>query len=74
LEYVNTDFPTGVVLPDGRSATLSSDLETSAADLDRLIPGDGRALADLMGDFGKYAHRVFSAIQSRFGFEPRVKR
>jgi phytoene dehydrogenase-like protein len=59
LEYLNTDLPTGVLLPDGRSAILSSDLETSAAEFDRLSPGDGRALADLMGDFGKYAHKVF---------------
>ena len=27
LEYLNTDLPTGVVLPDGSSAVLSSDLE-----------------------------------------------
>jgi phytoene dehydrogenase-like protein len=59
LEYLNTDFPTGVVLPDGSSAVLSSDLETSTAEFDRLSPGDGRALADLMGDFGKHAHKVF---------------
>jgi phytoene dehydrogenase-like protein len=59
LEYLNTDLPTGVVLSDGRSAILSGDLETSAAEFDRLSPGDGRALADLMGDFGKYAHNVF---------------
>jgi len=59
LEYLSTDLPTGVVLPDGRSAILSSDLETSAAEFDRLSPGDGRALADLMGEFGKYAHKVF---------------
>src|SRR5258705_2719319 len=59
LEYLNTDLPTGVVLPDGSSAVLSSDVETSTAEFDRLSPGDGRALADLMGDFGKYAHKVF---------------
>jgi phytoene dehydrogenase-like protein len=41
LEYVNTDLPTGVVLPDGSSAVLSSDLETSTAEFDRLSPGDG---------------------------------
>jgi phytoene dehydrogenase-like protein len=59
LEYLNTDLPTGVLLPDGRSAILSSDLETSAAEFDRLSSGDGRAFADLMGEFGKYAHKVF---------------
>src|SRR5258708_20423589 len=55
LEYLNSVLPTGVVLPDGSSAVLSSDLETSTAEFDRLSPGDGRALAD----FGKYAHKVF---------------
>ena len=59
LEYLNTDLPTGVLLPDGRSALLSTDLETSVAEFDRLSPGDGRALAELMGEFGKYAHKVF---------------
>jgi phytoene dehydrogenase-like protein len=59
LEYLNTDLPTGVLLRDGRSAILSSDLETSVAEFDGLSSGDGRALADLMGDFGKYAHKVF---------------
>ncbi len=59
LEYLNTDLPTGVVLPDGSSAVLSSDLETSIAEFDRLSSGDGQALADLMGEFGKYAYKVF---------------
>jgi len=59
LEYLNTDLPTGVLLPDGTSGILSGDLKTSAAEFDRLSPGDGQALADLMGEFGKYAHKVF---------------
>src|SRR6266478_5741388 len=52
LEYLNTDLPTGVLLPDGTSGILSGDLKTSAAEFDRLSPGDGQALADLMGEFG----------------------
>src|SRR5258708_12015860 len=56
LEYLNTDLPTGVVLPDGSSAVLSSDLETSIAEFDRLSPGVGRHLAGFMGDFGKFGN------------------
>ena len=53
LEYLNTSLPTGGLLPDGRSGIISSDLETSAAEFDRLSPGDDQAFADLIGEFGK---------------------
>jgi phytoene dehydrogenase-like protein len=59
LEYLNTNLPTGVLLPDGSSGILSSDLKTSAAEFDRLSPRDGQALVDLVDEFGKYAHKVF---------------
>jgi phytoene dehydrogenase-like protein len=39
VEYLNTDVPTGVLLPDGRSGILSSDLEISAAEFERLSYG-----------------------------------
>jgi phytoene dehydrogenase-like protein len=59
LEYLNTDLPTGVLLPDGKSGVLSTDIETNAAEFDRLRFGDGRAFEDLMDEFGKYAHKIF---------------
>ena len=59
LEYLNTDLPTGVLLPDGSSGILSRDLEASAAEFDRLSPGDGQALTDLMAGFGTYANKIF---------------
>src|SRR5579859_4451063 len=59
LRYLNTDLPTGVSLPDGRSAVLSSSLEANVAEAERLAPGDGAALAELMGEFGPVAEPVF---------------
>src|SRR5215469_10759248 len=59
LEYLNTDLPTGVLLPDGSSGILSRNLEASAAEFDRLSPGDGLALTDLMAEFGMYADKIF---------------
>lgn len=59
LRYVNTDVPTGVSFPDGRTAVLYRSMDAMVAEADRLAPGDGAAFADLMGAFAPYAADVF---------------
>jgi phytoene dehydrogenase-like protein len=59
LRYVNTDIPTGVSLPDGRTSVLSTSFEANVAEAERLAPGDGSALAQLMEEFGPVAEPVF---------------
>lgn len=50
LEFCHSEHPTGVLLPDGRSAVLSMKRPENGASLDRLAQGDGaRHLADVGG-------------------------
>lgn len=60
LRYLNTDLPTGVSLPDGRTAVFSRSMEQNIAEAERLAPGDGAALAAMLEGFGTYAGDVFS--------------
>jgi phytoene dehydrogenase-like protein len=60
LHYLNTDLPTGVSLSDGRTAVLSRSMETNLAEAERLAPGDGQALAELLERFNPYVGDVFS--------------
>jgi phytoene dehydrogenase-like protein len=60
LTYINTDLPTGVSLPDGRTAVLFRSMEANLAEAERLAPGDGQAFADLLGVFNPYINDVFS--------------
>lgn len=59
LSYVNTDLPTGVSLPDGRTAVFHRDLEANVAELERLAPGDGQTFARMMQAFGAHAQHIF---------------
>ena len=59
LRYVNTDMPTGVSLPDGRTAIFFRDMEATIAELERLAPGDGQAFAGMMQNFGPHAQQIF---------------
>ena len=59
LTYVNTDVPTGVSFPDGRTAVLYRSMDGMVDEADRLAPGDGAAFADLMAAFAPYAADVF---------------
>ena len=59
LSYVNTDIPTGVSFPDGRTAVMYRSMDEMTAEADRLAPGDGAAFAGLMNDFAPYAGDVF---------------
>ena len=43
LEYLNTDYPTATIYPDGEAAFLLRSTEANAAEFDRHAPGDGAA-------------------------------
>jgi phytoene dehydrogenase-like protein len=60
LEYLNTDLPTGVSLPDGRTAVFPRDMGAAVAEFERLSPGDGAGFGAMMQEFGAYAGDVFS--------------
>lgn len=60
LRYVNTDLPTGVSFPDGRTAVFHRSIEAAMAELDRLAPGDGAVLGALLGELNPYVSDVFS--------------
>ncbi|MDR6856882.1 NAD(P)/FAD-dependent oxidoreductase [Variovorax guangxiensis] len=53
LEFVQGDYATGIVLPDGRGLALKQDLEDAVRRIEALAPGDGVA-------FGAMAQRLFT--------------
>jgi phytoene dehydrogenase-like protein len=59
LSYLNTDVPTGVSFPDGRTAVLPRTMDAMVAEADRLASGDGDAFAEWMKSFAEYAPEVF---------------
>ena len=60
LEYLNTDLPTGVSMPDGRTAVFPRDMGAAIEELERLHPGDGAAFGAMMQEFGASAGDVFA--------------
>lgn len=62
LEYLNTEYTTGVLLPDGRSAILRNDREKTAAALNGVQAGDGDAYRAAMEKFDKHASLVFGLL------------
>jgi phytoene dehydrogenase-like protein len=51
LEYLNTDYPTATLFPDGESAFLLRSGEANAAELDRLAVSDGAAWTRTLEEF-----------------------
>jgi phytoene dehydrogenase-like protein len=62
LEYANTDVPTGVALPDGRGAVLTTDAEANAGAFARLHPDDGPAWTAMLERFGQKADLAFALL------------
>jgi phytoene dehydrogenase-like protein len=60
LQYLNTDLPTGVSLVDGTTGVFSRDMQAFMAEAERLAPGDGTVLAQLLDAFNPYAGDVFA--------------
>ncbi len=62
LEFCHSEHPSGVLLPDGRSAIVSMKRADNGAALDRLSPGDGaRHLADV-GSVERNAPLLFALL------------
>jgi len=62
LRYVSAEHPGGVSLEDGRSAVLFSDVAQTAADADRLAPGDGAAWLAMFEEFGAVTEPLFELL------------
>ncbi|MFD1707856.1 phytoene desaturase family protein [Siminovitchia sediminis] len=64
LTYVNTDVPTGVILPDDRSAVLYTDRQKNIETFNRLTPGEGDRYDELMKSFEGKADFVFHLLSN----------
>jgi phytoene dehydrogenase-like protein len=62
LEYLNTDYPTGTLYPDGESAFLLRTADANAAELDRHAAGDGDAWRALLSEFFPNADLAFGVL------------
>src|SRR5436305_1838579 len=62
LEYLNTDFPTGTLFPDGESAFLLRTADANAEELDRHHAGDGDVWRALLADFFPHADLAFGVL------------
>jgi phytoene dehydrogenase-like protein len=62
LEYLNTDLPTGTLLPDGTSAFLTTSHEANVEELERHAPGDGEAWDRVVAEFMPNADLAFGVL------------
>lgn len=62
LEYLNTEYPTAGLLPDGAAAFLSTSQAANVQEFDRLAPGDGKAWAQTADEFLKNADLAFGLL------------
>src|SRR5437763_8100275 len=77
LEYLNTDFPTGTLYPDGESAFLLRTADENAEEFDRHHAGDGDAwrasLAEFLGNadlaFGVLGTELWSRHAAALGWQ-----
>jgi len=63
LRFAQSEYSTGVVLPDGRGLALKQDLADTVQRIDALAPGDGQAFGAMAGQlFGKDARLTFGLL------------
>jgi len=62
LEYLNTDYPTGSVYPDGEAAFLLRTADANASELDRHADGDGAAWKAVLESFLPNADLSFGLL------------
>jgi len=62
LEYLNTDYPTATLFPDGEAAFLLRTADANAAELDRHAPGDGDAWRGVLERFFPNADLAFGVL------------
>lgn len=67
VRFVNSDCPTAVVLPDGRSMILGRDRDANAAALDAAAAGDGDAYRQGMKDIEDSAALTFGLLSNSLG-------
>jgi phytoene dehydrogenase-like protein len=73
LEFCHTDHPSGVLLPDGRSAVVTMTRSSNGAALDRLAMGDGaRHLVDV-GEVERNAPLLFALLGGQLWSWPTAK-
>jgi phytoene dehydrogenase-like protein len=62
LEYLNTELPTGSLLPDGTSAFLTTSHEANVEELERHGAGDGQAWDRVVAEFMPNADLAFGVL------------
>jgi phytoene dehydrogenase-like protein len=62
LEYLNTEYPTATLFPDGEAAFLLRTADANAAELDRHAPGDGAAWRRMLDEFFPIADLAFGVL------------
>jgi phytoene dehydrogenase-like protein len=62
LEYLNTELPTGTLLPDGTSAFLTTSHEANVEELDRHAAGDGESWDRVVAEFMPNADLAFGVL------------
>lgn len=70
LQFAQSDYTTGVILPDGRSIALKQDIADAVGRLDAIAPGDGAAFGAMASKlFGDDAALTFGLLgQQPYGF------
>lgn len=64
LEYLNTEVPTGVVMPSGKSAILYNDREKNVELFNEISKGDGDEFLNMMEEFEKDAEMIFTILSN----------
>ena len=62
LEYLNTEYPTAALFPDGSAAFLSTSQQANIEEFDRLCPGDGQRWEAAMESFLGKADIAFGML------------
>jgi phytoene dehydrogenase-like protein len=62
LEFAHSDWPTGVLRPDGTHAIFARDRARNIAMLESLSPGDGAAFSRQMDDLGADSPFLFALL------------
>jgi phytoene dehydrogenase-like protein len=62
LEYLNTEFPTATLFPDGEAAFLLRTADANVAELDRHATGDGAAWRRMLDEFFPVADLAFGVL------------
>lgn len=64
LTYLNTDIPTGVILPNNESAVLYSDRKKNIENFNRIAIGEGDRYDELMRNFEGNSEFVFHMLSN----------